>query len=177
MRTVLGLAVILLSTACPPREAAESAATAPPGSSQPLEEPAPLPPEETPPLPEEPQRPDASDAKPIEPGITATGAPTRGKLPKAAIDETLQQAQPGIAACYERALKAKPGLRGVVNVAFVVSTDGKVVHTEAAAGDDALPDEAAVRCILVEIEKLVFPPPTGGRVFINYPLTLAPPKP
>lgn len=172
LRNLLGPAAMLLIMACPPPRAAESSAS----PSTVLEEPAPLPPEETPP-PEPTQRMDPPDAKPVEPGITATGAPTRGRLPKAVIDEKLKEAQPGIAACYERALKAKPELRGSVNVDFVVSTEGKVVHAAASTGDDELPDDAAVRCILTEIEKLVFPPPSGGRVFINYPLKLEPPKP
>jgi len=139
-------------------------------------EPAPLPPEETP--PEEPAKPvDPPDAKPVDPGITATGAPTRGTLPKAVIDEKLKAAGPEVQACYERGLKAKPGLRGNVDVNFVVATDGKVVHADAAQGDDALADDATVDCILSAIRKLEFPQPKGGRVFINYPIKLEPQKP
>jgi hypothetical protein len=174
LRLALGLALVLPLTACPPSKPAESTDSSLPPPTV-LQEPAPLPPEETPP-PEAPQRLDPPDAKPVEPGITATGAPTRGKLPKAIIDEKLKEAQPAILACYERALKAKPDLRGMLNVDFVVSTEGKVVHAES-TGEESLADDAVVRCILGEIEKLVFPPPTGGRVFINYPLKLEPPKP
>lgn len=138
--------------------------------------PAPLPPEEPP--PPEPAAPaDPPDAKPVEPGITATGAPTRGKLPKAVIDEKLKSIGPAIQACYERGLKTKPDLRGNVSVNFVVAPDGKVAHADADQGDDAVTDSATVDCILSEIRKLEFPPPTGGRVFINYPLRLEPPKP
>jgi len=141
-----------------------------------LSPPAPLPPEETPP-PEAPAKPlDPPDAKPIEPGITATGAPTRGTLPKSVIDEQLKSAGPSIQACYERGLKAKPGLRGSIDINFVVATDGKVVHTDAAEGDDALTDQPTVDCVLGVIQKLEFPQPKGGRVFINYPLKLEPPK-
>jgi hypothetical protein len=155
----------------------EKPAEAPAAEQQkPPLEPGPLPPEEMPPV-EEPAKPaDPPDAKPIEPGIAPTGAPTRGKLPKAAIDEKLKLAQPGIAACYERGLKSKPDLHGNVNINFVVATDGSVAHADAAEGDDALPDSATVDCILAEIKKLVFPLPAGGRVFINYPLQLEPPK-
>jgi outer membrane biosynthesis protein TonB len=140
-----------------------------------LSPPAPLPPEETPP-PEETAKPlDPPDAKPVEPGITATGAPTRGTLPKAVIDEKLKAAGPSIQACYERGLKSKPGLRGSVNVNFVVATDGKVAHADAAQGDDALDDAPTVSCVLAAIRQLEFPQPKGGRVFINYPLVLGPP--
>jgi hypothetical protein len=150
-------------------------------------EPAPLPPEETPP----PEAPAASAApppepKPVEPGIVATGAPTRGTLPKAVIDEKLKSAGPGIQACYERGLKSKPTLHGAFDVDFVVAPDGKVGHAAARPASHSLPasesdgafdDAATVDCILAEIRKLEFPPPKGGRVFINYPLRLEPPKP
>lgn len=164
------LVVLLGACQLPESKPAETPASAP----KPLDEPAPLPPEETP--PPEPSTPVAPpDAKPIEPGVSMTSAPTRGTLPKAVVDEKLKSAQPGIAACYERALKSKPDLRGSVDVSFVVGTDGKVAHIEAADGDGALPDEATVRCILQEIQKLEFPPPSGGRVFLSYPLKLEPP--
>jgi hypothetical protein len=140
------------------------------------DEPAPLPPEETPPVetaaPAEPP-----DAKPVEPGITATGAPTRGTLPKALIDEKLKSIGPAVQACYESGLKTKPELHGNLNINFVVAPDGKVAHADSTEGDDALDDPATVACILNEIRKLQFPPPSGGRVFINYPLKLEKSKP
>ncbi|HEX2875276.1 MAG TPA: AgmX/PglI C-terminal domain-containing protein [Polyangiaceae bacterium] len=141
-------------------------------------EPAPLPSAELPPpaAPEAPAAP-PPEPKPVEPGIAPTGAPTRGKLPKAVIDEKLKSAEPGIQACYERGLKSKPDLHGEVNVDFVVAPDGKVAHAAASESDKALDDDATVDCILAEIRKLEFPTPKGGRVFINYPLRLEPPKP
>jgi len=152
----------------------EAPATKPAATS---DEPAPLPPEEQPPPDAPPSEAPAAEAKPVEPGITMTGAPTRGTLPKAVIDEKLKSAAPAVQACYERALKTKPELRGSVVVNFVVGPDGKVAHAEAAEADDALSDVPTVDCILAEIRKLVFPEPKGGRVFINYPLKLEPAKP
>lgn len=139
-------------------------------------EPAPLPPEETPPPESEATPP--PEAKPVEPGITSTsGAPQRGSLPKAVIDEKLKSAQPAIQACYERALKTSPDLRGNLSISFVVAPDGKVAHTESLETDSPLSDAAAVDCILGEIRKLQFPEPSGGRVFLNYPLKLEPAPP
>jgi hypothetical protein len=154
-----------------PPEAPPSKAVPPPS-----DEPAPLPPEETP-SPEAPAPAAPAEAKPVEPGITNTGTPTRGTLPKAVIDEKLKAATPAIQACYERALKTKPGLRGSVDINFVVAPDGKVAHAAVNESDDALDDAPTVDCILAEIRKLVFPEPKGGRVFLNYPLKLEPPKP
>jgi hypothetical protein len=163
-------------TAClPPSQTPPEAPTSKPASTS--EERAPLPPEEQPPPEAPPSDTPPPEAKPVEPGISMTGAPTRGTLPKAVIDEKLKSAAPALQACYEHALKSKPDLRGTVSVNFVVGPDGKVAHAEAAEADDALADAPTVDCILGEIRKLVFPEPKGGRVFINYPLKLEPPKP
>jgi hypothetical protein len=170
---VLAASLTLAGCQLPSEAPPATPATTPSTTSS---EPAPLPPEET--APDEPVKPlDPPDAKPIEPGIAPTGAPTRGTLPKAVIDEKLKSIGPAIQACYERGLKAKPELRGSVNINFVVAPDGKVAHADAAEEDGALNDTASVDCILSEIRKLEFPPPSGGRVFINYPLRLEPPKP
>lgn len=176
LRLLSGL-LLCAPCACLPPQA--KPAEAPPSTPPAVEVPAPLPPEETPPAPspEETKPLGPPAATPVEPGITATGAPTRGKLPKPVIDEQLKSAQPGILACYERALQAKPGLRGNLNIDFVVSTEGKVVHAAATPGEEGTFDAATTRCFLIEIEKLQFPPPSGGRVFINYPLRLEPPQP
>ncbi len=172
-------AIVLLCLVAPgchlfrdqPAEAASDESAKPP-----IVERGPLPPEEQPP-PEEPAEPAPPvAAPPVEPGITSTGAPTRGKLPPAVVSEKLTSAQPGIQACYEAALKTKPELRGLININFVVAPDGKVAHAEALDGEGALNDAATVNCILAQIKKLEFPEPSGGRVFLNYPLELAPPK-
>jgi hypothetical protein len=168
----LGLALALAACRLP----GENPPPAPPPPQPSASEPAPLPPEETPP-PEAPPPADPPNAKPVEPGITTTGAPTRGTLPKAVIDEKLKSAGPAIQDCYERGLKAKPALHGTLGIRFVVGTDGKVVHADAGASDDSFDDDATVACILAEIRKLEFPPPRGGRVFIDYPLRLEPPPP
>lgn len=173
-RNVLFVGLLTSLSACqllnePPPEAPTKVVLAP-------SEPAPLPPEERPPE-EAPAPPPAPEAKVVEPGITPTGTPTRGTLPKAVIDEKLKSAGPAIQACYERGLKTKPELHGEVNIDFVVAPDGKVARAAAAEGDAALNDAATVDCILAEIRKLEFPTPKGGRVFINYPLRLDPPKP
>jgi len=161
-------------SACHSFEAQPAQEPKPPVEKRVLE-PGPLPPEETPPAPT--AEPSSAPAKPVEPGLVATGAPTRGTLPKAVIDEKLKEAEPRVLSCYQHALSAKPDLHGKVDINFVVAPDGKVAHADAAEGEDALPDARVIDCILDEIRKLTFPEPRGGRVFINYPLTLAPPKP
>lgn len=161
--------------ACQPPPPAAPEAPVAPGAEAPappvLTEP------EAPPEAEPAPAPSTSEAKPAEPGIAPTGAPTRGKLPKAVIEEKLTAARPAIQACYQRALAAQPKLRGNLSINFVVAPDGKVVHAEAVEVDDELSDAPTVDCILAEVRKLDFPEPSGGRVFINYPLKLEPAAP
>jgi hypothetical protein len=166
---------VLLLTGCPWLN--EKPAEAPPAQVTPPSEPAPLPPEETPPPEPDPAAQAAPAATPAEPGIAPTGAPTRGTLPKEVIDQKLAEAGPALRACYERSLKAKPNQGGNVSIDFVVAPDGKVAHAAATEVADGLEDEATIDCMLGEIRKLEFPKPRGGRVFINYPLKLEPPKP
>jgi len=111
-----------------------------------------------------------------EPGVVQGGGPTRGTLPKAAVEKEMQRALPAFRDCYERALAQKPDLRGKLFLHFVVAPDGSVPY--AAPYDEAtnLDDEAVIECVLAELSKLVFPPPSGGRALVNYPLEFAPPN-
>jgi hypothetical protein len=63
-----------------------------------------------------------------------------------------------------------------VSINFVVSPEGTVVHAEAMEVEDPLTDQPTLDCILDVMKKLEFPPPSGGRVFINYPLKLEAPQ-
>lgn len=175
-RVALFFVAALLLTGCP--WLSEKPPEAPPQPAAPTaREPAPLPPEETPaPEPEPSQATEPTTPKPVEPGIAPTGAPTRGTLPKDVIDQKLAEANPALRACYEQSLKTKPNLGGNVSLDFVVAPDGKVAHAAATEVEGGLEDDATITCMLNELRKLEFPKPRGGRVFINYPLKLEPPK-
>lgn len=165
------LAALLALGCLPP---SESPPPLPPVQQKPVAgEAAPLPLEEMP-SPEPAAPADPPNATPVEPGITPTSAPTRGTLPKAVLDEKLKAASPSIQACYERALQKNPELRGGLTVHFVIGTDGKVVHADASDGEPVLSDAPTIDCIVSEVRKLEFPPPRGGRVFVDYPLRLEP---
>jgi hypothetical protein len=42
--------------------------------------------------------------------------------------------------------------------------------------EDPLTEQPTIECILDVMKKLEFPQPSGGRVFINYPLKLETPQ-
>lgn len=112
---------------------------------------------------------------PAPPGIEAQGtAQTRGRLPRAAIQEGVQQAMPAIESCYLKAAKKKPGLRGRVLVNFVIAPDGSVPYAASLDQGTDFPDNTAVDCVLRVFQSLRFPEPVGGRVVATYPLVLEP---
>lgn len=126
--------------------------------------------------------PAASESPPAEPppeappppGIESEGGQTRGRLPKAAINQGVQQAMPAIEACYLKGAQRKPGLRGRVLVNFVIAPDGSVPYAASLEQGTDFPDNTVIDCVLRAFQALRFPEPAGGRVVATYPLVLEP---
>jgi hypothetical protein len=72
--------------------------------------------------------------------------------------------------CYERELRARPGLAGKLSVRFVISPTGAVRAAEV-AGDSPLQDRGLGECVTARLRDLNFPPPKGGRgeAVVHYP--------
>ena len=73
--------------------------------------------------------------------------------------------------CYQKGLSRNSQLRGQVDVRFVIGLDGQVSQLSS-SGD--LPDPAMVECVTQCFRGLSFPPPAGGAVTVNVPLTFTP---
>lgn len=149
------------STPSPPPPAAEPSAVA---SSAPPPEPESAPPE----------APAGSQQPAPAPGIESQGGPTRGRLPKAAIHDGVQQAMPAIEACYVKAAQKQPGIRGKVLVNFVIAPDGTVPYAASLDQGTDFPDNTVIDCVLRAFQTLRFPEPAGGRVVATYPIVLEP---
>ena len=95
--------------------------------------------------------------------------PSRGDgLERSVIMQEIRRATPRIRACYEVGLQAKANLGGKLSVAFKIGPDGHVV--ESSAQEDSLDHEKTTRCILEVVNRMEFPPPTGGgNVNVTYP--------
>lgn len=106
------------------------------------------------------------------PGVQPTGGQTRGRLPKAAVVAGVEQGNQAFEACYSKA--ARPGLRGVIVVNFVVTPEGDVPHAAALEQGTDFPDEQVIECVLNAFTKLHFQPPSGGRAVVTYPLKFEP---
>lgn len=145
---------------------APQASAAPIASSE-----APTPAPEAPPSAQPPPAPET----PPPPGIEAQGTgQTRGRLPRAAIQEGVQRAMPAIEGCYLKAAQKKPGVRGRVLVNFVIAPDGSVPYAASLDQGTDFPDNSTIDCVLRAFQSLHFPEPVGGRVVATYPLVLEP---
>jgi hypothetical protein len=102
------------------------------------------------------------------PPMLSAGQPsTNGDLDKAIIRRFVKRNLDKIQYCYEKALLAKPGLKGTVMVQFFIAPTGTVPSAHATGVDDAV-----ATCVEGVIKGIAFPEPKGGGgVQVNYPFT------
>jgi hypothetical protein len=120
------------------------------------------------------QAPAPAEAPPPPPGVEASPGPTRGQLPKAALNDGIQAAMPKFTACYAKAAQRHPELRGRILVNFVVAEDGSVPYAASLEQGTDLPNNHVIDCVLRAFQSLHFPAPQGGRAVVTYPLTFEP---
>jgi len=84
----------------------------------------------------------------------------KGKIDPAAANKVFRKFDGAMKKCYERALKASPGLEGKVNLVVVVNTDGSVKSASARQG--SLRSPMVSKCIEGLAKRMKFPKPTGG---------------
>ncbi len=106
-------------------------------------------------------------------GLSSSQPAGREALARA-IQRATKARKPQLKKCRKAALAANPGLRGKLDVTFVVGTDGKTRNVKiehSTTGDDELN-----RCVVAELEQLeVAPPPTeDARVVL--PIVIAGPN-
>ena len=93
-----------------------------------------------------------------------------GTLDRATLRRYIRRRLDAIRYCYEKALIARPGLRGTVTAHFTVTASGRVAGASASGMDRGV--EA---CIVGVIESIEFPAvPDGTPTAVNYPFTLVP---
>jgi hypothetical protein len=85
----------------------------------------------------------------------------------------MQTVQPGVATCYEEALKRNRELRGTIVLKFAVEPKtGKFVDVKVLRTD--LADDALQACVTEQVSALKLEKPTSTRLSIEYPLEFAP---
>ncbi|MGC4094175.1 MAG: AgmX/PglI C-terminal domain-containing protein [Polyangiaceae bacterium] len=147
---------------------AKSPSPPPPPSAEPPPGEMPLPPRPS------AEPPPAEAPAPTSAGIESDCGQTRGRLPKAAINEGVSQGTPAFEACYAKGAQKSPGLRGRILVNFVIAPDGSVPYAASLEQGTDFPDTAVIDCVLHVFQTLHFREPAGGRVVATYPLVLEP---
>ena len=92
-----------------------------------------------------------------------------GRLPPEAIQRIVRQNAGRMRACYTTALARNPGLSGRISTAFVIGRSGEVTSVRNASSEIA--DEKLVDCVTKAFAPLSFPPPEGGNVHVEYPIS------
>jgi ribosomal protein S27AE len=114
----------------------------------------------------------AGAAAPIKGARVREGHPTvSGRLSAAVISGVVRTNFGRFRMCYEEGLARTPGLRGRVEVRFVVGRDGSVSNVSQAGSD--LGDTRVVSCVVSAFYGLSFPAPAGGIVTVVYPLSFS----
>jgi hypothetical protein len=113
-------------------------------------------------------------------------APGRGARPQvevgepigggAAVRSAVQGLSKDLAACYERARRARPGLDGTLAVELDLDAGGGPPRS-ARLAMDSVHDEGLARCALAAIQRATFPRGPGGRVQVPLHFTLEEPRP
>ncbi|HEU4408182.1 MAG TPA: AgmX/PglI C-terminal domain-containing protein [Polyangiaceae bacterium] len=105
------------------------------------------------------------------PQLRGGNAQVSGRLSPEVIQRIVRQNFGRFRLCYEAGLRQSPGLKGRVNVRFVIARDGSVASV--ANGGSDLPDSSVVSCVVRAFQGLNFPQPEGGIVTVIYPLAFA----
>jgi hypothetical protein len=103
---------------------------------------------------------------------SAVSREVSGRLEPEVIQTIVRRSFSEFRVCYEDGLRRDAGLKGRINVRFVIGRDGKVQN--AIDAGSSLPDVAVRDCVVKKFEGLVFPQPEGGIVTVIYPIMLAP---
>ena len=126
---------------------------------------------------------------PPEPVPAATGpsapAPAASAAPAKAVegpDRTINDIQAVVAsnrdafrACYDKAAKAHPGIKGKYTLKFVVNPDGTVKSAEADATKSDIHASDLDACAVTALKALKFPPSKRGmESAVNYPFEFKP---
>ena len=101
-----------------------------------------------------------------KPAKTST-RPTKhtGTLATDLIAREVRRYEGAMKACYERALKRSPGLKGKVQLTVVVGSDGST--KSATTRGLSLRDDTIVKCMEGHAKKMRFPAPKGGSASFN----------
>ena len=96
-------------------------------------------------------------------GVGAGG----GTLNQKVVAAVIQANVGGFKTCFERRLREVPDLAGRVFIEFTIDADGQVSHVKIA--ENTTDDDVFAQCLIRQVKRLRFPPPSGGEVTFIFP--------
>ena len=91
------------------------------------------------------------------------------------IAEVIKAHRKPIRACYDKARKSLPDLKGKMTIHFVLDPEGKVKKAELNQERSDIKSPEVVDCALAQIKNLKFPPSSKGMdTTVNYPFDFKP---
>ncbi len=97
-----------------------------------------------------------------------------GRLDLGAVKRVVNRRAHDIGRCYSAALRATPGLRGRIELEWVVDTHGVVGGVRLLYDSVGSPQLAA--CMRDAVNRWIFPRPTGGAARVSFPFAFAQPR-
>lgn len=98
-------------------------------------------------------------------------ASSSGHLPPEKVRDVMRGQQASVSNCFEAGIERHPDFQGKVTLLFAIEQDGRVSNTSVVQSD--LADCQVVQCLRAHFAGLSFPPPEGGAVMVQYPITVA----
>lgn len=104
--------------------------------------------------------------------LQAEAPEVEGDLSPDVVKKEMQKNIRALKDCYERQLKRFPTLAGKLVIAFEILDSGKVGNVDFT--EDSLKNSDVKACIKERARYWRFPKPSGGSVFVNFPLVFTP---
>jgi hypothetical protein len=97
-------------------------------------------------------------------------ASSSGHLAPEKIRDVMRRQQASLSDCFEAHLERHPAFQGKVTLLFAIEPDGRVSDTSVVQSDFA--DCEVTQCLRAHLAGLTFPPPEGGAVMVQYPISV-----
>lgn len=106
-------------------------------------------------------------------GNVGAGAPSvEGDLSPQVIAAEMRRHMRAVKDCYDRQLKRFPELSGKIVISFEILESGKL--SDINVEEDSLKNADVRSCIVTRAKSWRFPRPSGGSVFVSFPLVFTP---
>lgn len=102
--------------------------------------------------------------------VAETPRPRQGLLPQSEIERVIRRGIRPLQRCYEHGLRVQPNLEGHLTARITIGLDGAVSRSSLLG--EHVP-RSLEECVQTQVQRWSFPPPVGGTLTFDLPLTFA----